>query len=78
MERLDFKIIKRKVLEIERQSAADLEQTIDKARMQHNYRTSQLRHIVKLCDDNLKLRELEPKLDFAEFLKQIGYKPALE
>ena len=53
MERLELKIIKKRILEMQRQSTADLEQTIDKAKMQHNYRASQLENIAKLCEDNL-------------------------
>ena len=65
MERLDLKIIKKRILEMQRQSAADFERTIDTAILQHNYRTSQLEHIAKLCEDNLKLQDtkLEPRFE---------------
>ena len=65
MERLDLKIIQKRVLELQKQSFADLERTIDTAKLQHDYRSSQLQFIKKLCEDNLKIHEtkLEPKID---------------
>ena len=66
MEQLTLKVIKKRILEIQKASANDLLEIIDKAKMQHNYRLSQLEFIKKLCEDNMSLKEngngaLEPK-----------------
>ena len=65
MERLDLKIIIKKILEMQRQSAADLEAVTNMARLRYDYQASQLDNILRLCDHSLKLQEpkLEPKVE---------------
>ena len=65
-QRLDLKIIKKRIQELQNQSAADLEQETNMARLRYDYRQSQLDNLLTLCDHSLKLREngngsLEPK-----------------
>ena len=66
MEQLDLKTIKKRIQEIQKQSAADLEQELNMARLRYDYRQSQLDNLLRVCDHNLKAREngnglLEPK-----------------
>ena len=66
MERLDLRIIKKRIQELKKQNAADLEQATNLARLRHDYHQSRLDDLVKLCDHSLKLQEngrLEPKLE---------------
>ena len=65
MEQLTLRVIKKRILEIQRQSASDYRDLVDKARMQHDYRLSQLEFIKKLCEDNMSLQEtkLQPKFE---------------
>ena len=66
MERLDLRILKERIQELEKQNAADLEQATSLARLRHDYHQSRLDDLVKLCDCSLKLHEdgrLEPKLE---------------
>ena len=63
-ERLDIKILKKRIEEMKKQCAADLEQETNMARLRHDYHQSRLDDLVKLCDCSLKLHEngrLEPK-----------------
>ena len=62
-QRLDLKIIKKRIQELQKQSAADLEQETNMARLRYDYRQSQLDNLLTLCDHSLKLQEpkLEPK-----------------
>ena len=63
---LELKIIKKKIKELQAQSAEDLEQITNMAKLRHDYRQSQLENISKLCDHSLKLQEetkLEPTLE---------------
>ena len=66
MEQLDLKIIKQKIVEMQKQSAADLEAVTSMARLKYDYQASQLNNLLKLCEHSLKAREngnglLEPK-----------------
>ena len=62
MEQLDLKTIKKRIQEIQKQSAADLEQELNMARLRYDYRQSQLDNLLRLCDHSLKARENgEPK-----------------
>ena len=66
MERLDLRIIKKRIQELKKQNAADLEQATSLARLRYDYHQSRLDDLVKLCDCSLKLHEngnesLEPK-----------------
>ena len=45
-----LQILNKKVEEIKAQSTADLEAVCNIARMQHDYRLSQLEHLLKLCE----------------------------
>ena len=45
-----LQIVKKKVEEIKAQSAAELEAVGNMARLQHDYRRSQLDNLLKLCD----------------------------
>ena len=45
-----FQIVKKKVEEIKAQSTADLEAICNIARLQHDYRLSQLENVLKLCE----------------------------
>ena len=47
---LQLQILKKKIEEIRAQSAADLEAVCNMARLQHDYRLSQLDNLLKLCD----------------------------
>ena len=47
---LQLQILKKKIEEIKAQSAADLEAVCNMARLQHDYRLSQLDNLLKLCD----------------------------
>jgi len=65
---LALKIIEKIIQEMQKQSAADLEAVTNMARLQHDYRQSQLDNLIKLCDHSLRLQEngngsshLEPK-----------------
>ena len=62
MEQLDLKIIKKRMQEMQKQSAADLEAVTNMARLRHDYQQSQLENIAKLCDHSLK-KQAEPKLE---------------
>ena len=53
---LQLNILKRKIKEVQAQSAADIEAVTNMARLQHDYRLSQLENISKLCD-HLKTQE---------------------
>ena len=63
MERLDLKIIKKKVVEMQKQSAADLEAVTNMAKLRYDYQASQLDNLLRLCEHSLILQEpkLEPK-----------------
>ena len=66
MEQLDLKTIKKRIQEMQKQSAADLEQELNMARLRYDYRQSQINNLLKLCEHSLKVREncnesLEPK-----------------
>jgi hypothetical protein len=63
MEQLDLKTIKKRIQEMQKQSAADLEEVTNMARLRHDYQASQLEGLLRLCDFCLELREpkLEPK-----------------
>ena len=66
MEQLDLETIKKRIQEMQKQSAADLEQELNMARLRYDYRQSQLDNLLRLCDHSLKAREngnesLEPK-----------------
>ena len=63
MEGLDLKIIKKRIVEMQKQSAADFKAATSMARLRYDYQQSQLENIIKLCDQSLKLQEpnLEPK-----------------
>ena len=54
MDQLD--LIQTRVLEMQRQSAADFEQLINMARLNYDYHASQLDNLLTLCDHSLKLR----------------------
>ena len=43
-------ILKKKIEEIKAQSTADLEAVCNIARLQHDYRVSQLERLLKLCE----------------------------
>ena len=45
-----LQILKKKIEEIKAQSTADLEAVCNVARMQHDYRLSQLERVLKLCE----------------------------
>ena len=66
MEQLDLKIIKKRLQDLRKQTAADLEAVTNLARLQYDYRQSQINNLLKLCEHSLKVREngnelLEPK-----------------
>jgi hypothetical protein len=63
MEQLDLKIIKKRIQEMQKQTAADLEAATSMARLRYDYQASQLEGLLRLCDHSLKLQEpkLEPK-----------------
>ena len=66
MEQLDLKIIRKKIQELQKQTAADLEAVTNMARLRYDYQRSQLENLMRLCDHSLKVREngnesLEPK-----------------
>ena len=63
MERLDLKIIKKRIQDLQKQSAADLEAVTNMAKLRYDYQASQLNSLLTLCDHSLKLQEpkLEPK-----------------
>ena len=66
MEQLDLKIIKKRIQDLQKQSAADLEAVTSMARLKYDYQASQLNNLLKLCEHSLKVREngnesLEPK-----------------
>ena len=66
MERLDLRIIKKRIQELKKRNAADLEQATNLARLRYDYHQSRLDDLVKLCDCSLKLHEngrLDPKLE---------------
>ena len=65
-ERLDTKSIKKRIQELKKQNAADLEQATSLARLRHDHHQSRLDDLVKLCDCSLELHEngrLEPKFE---------------
>ena len=45
-----LQILKKKIEEIKAQSTADLEAVCNVAKLQHDYRLSQLEHLLKLCE----------------------------
>ncbi len=57
MEQLDLKIIKKRIQEMQQQSAADLEAVTSMARLKYDYQASQLNNLLKLCEHSLKVRE---------------------
>ena len=61
MERLD--LIKKRIQDLQKQSAEDFEAVTDMARMRFDYQNSQLEGLLRLCDHSLKLQKpkLEPK-----------------
>ena len=66
MEQLDLKIIRKRIQELQKQSAADLEAVTNMARLRYDYQASQLEGLLRLCDHSLKVRKngnesLEPK-----------------
>ena len=63
MEQLDLKTIKKRIQEMQKQSAADLEAVTNMARLRYDYQASQLEGLLRLCDHCMELREpkLEPK-----------------
>ena len=66
MEKLDLQTIKKRIQEMQKQSAADLEAVTNLARLKYDYQASQLNNLLKLCEHSLKVREngnelLEPK-----------------
>ena len=66
MEQLDLKIIKKRLQDLQKQTAADLEAVTNMASLRYDYQASQLEGLLRLCDHGLKLREngnesLEPK-----------------
>ena len=66
MEQLDLKIIKKRLQDLQKQTAADLEAVTSMARLKYDYQASQLNNLLKLCEHSLKVREngnelLEPK-----------------
>ena len=66
MEQLDLKIIKKRLQDLQKQTAADLEAVTSMARLKYDYQASQLNNLLTLCDHSLKAREngnglLEPK-----------------
>ena len=56
MEQLDLKIIKKRIQDLQKQSAADLEAVTNMARLRYDYQASQLDNLLRLCDHSLKLR----------------------
>ena len=50
MEQLDLKIIKKRIQDLQRQTAADLEAVKNLARLQYDYRQSQIDNLLRLCD----------------------------
>ena len=63
---LDLKTIKKRIQEMQKQTAADLEAVTSMARLRYDYQASQLEGLLRLCDHSLKVREngngsLEPK-----------------
>ena len=65
MEQLDLKIIKKRLQELQKQTAADLEAATSMARLRYDYQQSQLENLMRLCDHSIQVREngeaLEPK-----------------
>ena len=66
MESLDLKIIKKRLQELQKQTAADLEAATSMARLRYDYQQSQLENLMRLCDHGIQVREngneaLEPK-----------------
>ena len=66
MEQLDLKTIKKKIQDLQKQTAADLEAVTSMARQKYDYQASLLEGLLRLCDHSLKVREngnesLEPK-----------------
>ena len=53
----------KRIQDLQKQSAADLEAVTNMARLRYDYQASQLENLAKLCDHSLKLQEpnLEPK-----------------
>ena len=47
-------ILKKKIEEIKAQSTADLEAVCNIARLQHDYRVSQLENLLKLCEQMVR------------------------
>jgi hypothetical protein len=45
-----LRIVKKKIEEIRAQSAADFEAVCNIAKLQHDYRLSQLENVLKLCE----------------------------
>ena len=61
MEQLDLKIIRKRIQELQKQSAADLEAVTNMARLRYDYQASQLEGLLRLCDHSLKVREMATK-----------------
>ena len=63
MEQLDLRIIKKRIQDLQKQTAADLEAVTNMARLRYDYQASQLEGLLRLCDHCLELRapKLEPK-----------------
>jgi len=54
---LQLQILKKQVEEIKAQSTADLEAVCNVAKLQHDYRLSQLERLLKLCEQSRCVQE---------------------